>query len=104
MIVTMQDFRTIPGLSRRAGYCSAGGRAWFAAHNLDWTEFVKHGLDESVIRATNDALGIALADWAVRRAAAAADHVPGAAKMIAPAIQKPEARISQSGNSAGKVD
>lgn len=69
MIVTIRDLRTIPGFSPRPGFCASGGRRWFAAHGLDWSGFVKHGIDESLLRATGDALGIALADWAVKRAA-----------------------------------
>jgi hypothetical protein len=70
MIVTMEHFRTIPGLSPRAGLCARGGRDWFARQELDWGDFVRNGIDDSVLRATGDGLAIALADWAAAEEAA----------------------------------
>lgn len=70
MIVTMEHFRTIPGLSPRPGLCTRGGREWFAQRGMDWGDFVRNGIDDSVLRATGDGLAIALADWAAAEEAA----------------------------------
>lgn len=64
MIVTFRHMRSVPGFSKTPGFCSRGGRAWFAAHNLDWTDFVKHGIDEETLLATGDAFAIATVQWA----------------------------------------
>jgi hypothetical protein len=41
---------------RDAGYCVKGAKKWFALHNLDWREFMKHGIPESELIAAGDAL------------------------------------------------
>lgn len=63
MIVTHTHLRTIPSRSG-AGYCSRGGRAWFARHGLDWTDFVRHGIDEQKLLDTGDGMAIGLVQWA----------------------------------------
>ncbi|MGH8075619.1 MAG: hypothetical protein ACREO4_16335 [Lysobacter sp.] len=63
MIVTHSHFRTIPA-SRGAGYCSRGGRAWFARYGLDWSDFVRNGIDEQALLATGDGMAIGLVKWA----------------------------------------
>lgn len=67
MIVTTRDLFTVPGRSARAGYCRDGARRWFAAHDLDWTHFVKYGMDAAILEATGDALALALVAWARQR-------------------------------------
>lgn len=49
MIITMTHVR-------QSGMCSKGARAFFLRHGLDWSEFIKNGLDESLILATGDAM------------------------------------------------
>jgi len=49
---------------REIGYCNRGLREWFAHEELDWPDFVKHGLDAEVLRAKNNAM----ADRAIARA------------------------------------
>jgi hypothetical protein len=68
MIVTTRDLFTVPGYSKRAGFCRNGARQWFAAHDLDWTDFVKHGIDAEILKATGDALALMLVAWACKRA------------------------------------
>lgn len=46
---------------RRAGYCAAGARAWFAAKGLDWSAFLRHGVAVEVFEATGDAMAIRVA-------------------------------------------
>lgn len=63
MIVSHAHFRSIPSRSG-SGYCSSGGRRWFVRHGLDWTAFVKHGIDAETLLATGDGMAISLVDWA----------------------------------------
>lgn len=49
MIITMRDVRA-------AKMCSRGARKFFKRHGLDWDEFLRNGLPEQVIAATNDAM------------------------------------------------
>lgn len=74
MIVTTRDIFTIPGFSKRRGFCRGGARNWFRAHDLDWSDFVKHGIEEEKLLAVGDAFAIATVKWARARAAA----TPGA--------------------------
>ncbi|MET3652471.1 hypothetical protein [Dyella japonica] len=71
MIITTRDLFTIPGYSRRPGFCRSGARAWFEANGLDWSDFVKHGIDAAVLEANGDAMALAVVTWARKRAAAA---------------------------------
>ncbi len=70
MIVTIAHVRSVPGLSKRAGFCARGGRAWFARHGLDWTQFVRNGIDAEVLLATGDGLALAVVDHARKQEAA----------------------------------
>lgn len=49
---------------RELGYCNRGLRAWFAREGLDWTDFVKHGIDADVLRQRDNAM----AERAIARA------------------------------------
>lgn len=60
--VTVNDIRA-------ARLCTHGGREWFARHGLDWAEFLRHGLPESVILATGDALAARAVEAARKREA-----------------------------------
>jgi hypothetical protein len=41
----------------QATMCSGGARAWFVAHDLDWTDFVMNGgFAEEVFLAIDDAM------------------------------------------------
>lgn len=64
MIVTLRHVLTIPGYTRRRGFCRSGARAWFAEHSLDWRAFVRHGIDAETLLATGDALAVATVAWA----------------------------------------
>lgn len=64
MIVTTQHLFTIPGFSRRRGFCRSGARSWFQRHGLDWKEFVRDGIDAARLEATGDGLACALVRWA----------------------------------------
>lgn len=60
VLVTTEDLKA-------AKYCAGGTRRWFAAHDLDWSNFVFHGLDEDVFLATGDALVTPLLNAAHKR-------------------------------------
>ncbi|MBS0463506.1 MAG: hypothetical protein JSS03_00805 [Proteobacteria bacterium] len=46
---------------RQARLCARGARAWFAAHGLDWSAFVRHGLPIERVEAIDDAFAQAVA-------------------------------------------
>lgn len=60
MIVTHRDLRALK-------YCNKGARQFFERHGLDWSKFVKEGLDETVFLKTGDAMAIALVEFARER-------------------------------------
>jgi hypothetical protein len=64
VIITMQHVRTTTGFSRRAGLCARGTRAWFAKYNLDYSDFLKNGIDEETLLATKDAFAVAVVEQA----------------------------------------
>lgn len=64
MIVTTKHLFTIPGFTARSGFCRGGSKQWFAAHGLDWADFVRNGIPAERMEATGDALGLALVAWA----------------------------------------
>ncbi len=72
MIVTKHHLFTIPGFSKRRGFCRGKSRDWFRAHGLDWRMFVAHGIPAETLEATGDGLALALVKWA-RKCQAAAD-------------------------------
>jgi hypothetical protein len=53
---------------RQAGYCSRGCRAFFARHGLDWTGFLKGGIEAGALEATGDAMAVNVAGIARREA------------------------------------
>jgi hypothetical protein len=44
--------------------CSRGARAFFERHGLDWTKFLKEGLDAEIIEATEDAMALQVVEIA----------------------------------------
>jgi len=48
-VITMRDIR-------RAKMCSKGAREFFARHNLDWSEFLRNGIEEDKLLNTGDAM------------------------------------------------
>jgi len=50
MIIRMRDIRA-------AGMCSKGAREWFVRNGLDWSAFLKHGVDSEEVLKTGDAMG-----------------------------------------------
>lgn len=64
LIVTRRHLFTIPGYSRRCGFCRSGAKAFFNRHGLDWRAFVRDGIPAEVLEATGDGLALALVRWA----------------------------------------
>ena len=63
MIVTYRHYRSIPARDG-IGFCRGKGQEWFDRHGLDFRDFVRNGVDESVLLATGDGLAINLVAWA----------------------------------------
>ena len=49
MIITMRHIR-------EANYCARGARLFCANHGIDWSDFVKNGIDESELEGIDDAM------------------------------------------------
>lgn len=64
MIVTTRHVFTVPGFSKRPGLCRDGGRRWARAHGLDWSDFVRNGIDAEKLEAIGDAFALAIVKWA----------------------------------------
>jgi hypothetical protein len=74
VIVTTRHLFTVPGFSKRQGFCRGGARRWAQAHGIDWKDFVRNGIDSERLAATGDAFALALVKWAGECAAAEAAH------------------------------
>lgn len=68
MIVTIEHLRTVPGFTKKPGFCARGGRRWFARHGLDWSDFVRSGIEDKLLVATGDGLALALVEHARKEA------------------------------------
>lgn len=64
LIVTIEHLHTVPTWTGRAGYCARKSREFFAAHGLDWLDFVRNGIPAERLIATGDALARHLVDHA----------------------------------------
>ncbi len=49
MIITIQECSS-------RGYCARGMKKFAEKHNLDWIKFVKEGIDEKLLKSTNDGM------------------------------------------------
>lgn len=68
LVITTRDLFTIPGFSRRNGFCRDLSKAFFKRHGLDWRAFVRTGIDADLMAATGDGMALALVAWAHTRA------------------------------------
>lgn len=57
MIVRMSDVR-------KAKMCSRGAREFFRRHQLDWNEFIKHGISAEKLETTGDAMAMKVVEVA----------------------------------------
>lgn len=67
LTVTTKDLFSIPAFRPRNGYCRPNSKRWAKMHGLDWSKFVKEGIDADVLTATGDPFALALVDWARKR-------------------------------------
>jgi len=58
--VTMADVRACK-------MCARGARAFFRRHGLDWSQFIREGIDAEVLMATGDAMAMRVVEHAKRR-------------------------------------
>lgn len=61
LIVTVDDLMT-------AKQCCKGGRAFFKDHDLDWSDFVKNGIDADILLAIDDVMAHQVVEVARGRA------------------------------------
>lgn len=55
MIVTINHLR-------EAGHCVRGAKGWFEQHDLDFKDFLRHGIDADTFAATGDENAIAIVE------------------------------------------
>jgi hypothetical protein len=58
--ITMADVRA-------SKMCAKGARKFFARHNLDWSKFLREGIDVSEIEAINDSMAMRVVDHVRRK-------------------------------------
>lgn len=51
---------------RRLGYCSAGVRSFFQRNSLDYTAFLRDGIDADTLRKTGDGMALLAIEEAAR--------------------------------------
>lgn len=57
VMVTMKDVRA-------AKMCSRGARTFFERYGLDWSSFLKDGIEAEKLEATNDAMALQVVEVA----------------------------------------
>ena len=50
--------------ARICGYCSEGVRKFAVKHNLDYTDFLRNGIEEEILTKLNDAMANAMVEAA----------------------------------------
>jgi hypothetical protein len=58
--VTMAD-------ARACKMCARGARAFFRRHGLDWSQFIREGVESDVLVSTGDAMAPKVVEHAKRR-------------------------------------
>lgn len=64
MIITVKHLYSVPTWTNKVGYCAKGARFFFKKYNLDWQDFIKNGIDEELLIATNNALALHIVAYA----------------------------------------
>ncbi|PKM31724.1 MAG: hypothetical protein CVV07_01015 [Gammaproteobacteria bacterium HGW-Gammaproteobacteria-11] len=64
MIITIQHLHSVPTWNGRQGFCHRASREFFQRHNLNWFEFLNHGIDERLLVATGDDRALTLVQHA----------------------------------------
>lgn len=60
----MKHIRNVRGFTKKPGFCARGVRNWFQRHDLDYSDFLKNGIDEEILLATNDPMARAVVEQA----------------------------------------
>ena len=60
---------------RASGLCMRGARAWCVRHNINYTEFLKNGIECDVLEATGDHFAITVCKVAREEAARQQEEV-----------------------------
>jgi hypothetical protein len=60
---------------RASGLCMRGARAWCARYNINYTEFLQHGIECDVLEATGDHFAITVSKAAREEAARQQEEV-----------------------------
>ncbi|QNN97194.1 hypothetical protein P9A51_gp39 [Xanthomonas phage Xp12] len=60
----MTDDRAVVRMEhmRRLGYCSAGVRSFFQRHGLDYSAFLRDGIDADKLAETGDGMALAVVE------------------------------------------
>lgn len=61
MKATLAHMRSIEGFGPTPGFCARGGRVWAQRVGLDWSEFLREGIDVERFEAIDDAFAQAFA-------------------------------------------
>jgi len=62
--ITMAHIRQVRGFSKKPGFCASGTRDWFKRYGLDYSDFLKNGIDEEKLLETGDPMAIATVEQA----------------------------------------
>jgi hypothetical protein len=60
------DLRVYLRHIRACGHCLSGARRWFAAHGLDWSDFIRNGIPAYQIVAIGDTIANSVVDRALK--------------------------------------
>lgn len=60
----MEHMRQVRGFTAKPGFCARGIRVWFGRHGLDYSDFLKNGIDEEQLLKTGDPMAAAVVEQA----------------------------------------
>lgn len=64
LIVTQAHVFSIPGFSKRRGFCVPGVRLWCKQHGIDMRDAMRNGIPAERLESIGDAFALALVAWA----------------------------------------
>ena len=62
--ITMAHMRQVKGFTPKGGFCAKGVRRWFNERGLDYSAFLKEGIDEEVLLRSGDPMAKAVVEQA----------------------------------------
>lgn len=60
MRITMEHVRQVRGFNARPGFCRKGVKRWFESRGLDYSDFLKNGIEEQTLLDTGDPMAVAV--------------------------------------------